>query len=389
MNFAIIVAAGKGKRMNSKESKSFIPLLNKPMIYYALKAFQDCSHVDGIAVVAQKNDFKKISEIKTRYNFNKIKNIVVGGKERQDSVYNGLISIKNAKGNDITIVHNGSNPLVKEKEIIECINAAKDFGAAACCFRLKDTIKKINNDFVEKTIDRSDVYQMQTPQAIKYGMFIEGFNYIKKNKMKITDDASVAESIGKKVKIVNCSYENIKVTARDDLVIAEGILMKRKNINSNFRIGFGQDSHKFSRNKSKKLILGGFIVPNEAGLEADSDGDVILHALFNAVSSSIGGNSLGFYADSMYKKGIIDSKEYLKIILKELNKKNIKISNVSISIEAKKPRLEKYNEKIKKSLSKILKSDKDRIGITYTSGDELTSFGQGEGIQCFAVVSLS
>ncbi len=114
MNFAIIVAAGKSKRMRKSINKIFLPLLNKPMIYHTIKAFQDCRPVDEITIVTQKGDIKKVNEIKNQYNFDKIKNIIVGGKERQDSVYNGLMSIKNAEKNDIIIVHNGSNPLVKE-----------------------------------------------------------------------------------------------------------------------------------------------------------------------------------------------------------------------------------------------------------------------------------
>ncbi|MEK6947035.1 MAG: 2-C-methyl-D-erythritol 4-phosphate cytidylyltransferase [Nanoarchaeota archaeon] len=389
MNFAIIVAAGKGKRMHSEENKVFLNLLNKPMLYYALKVFQDCNEISEIIIVAQKNDFKKINEIKNKYSFTKIKNIVEGGKERQDSVYNGLIFIKNAKNDDIVVVHNGSNPLINENEILDCINSAKKYGAAVSCFRLKDTIKKINKDFVEKTLDRKEVYQMQTPQAIKYKLFVEGFNNVKKNKLKVTDDVSVVESLNQKVKIVECSYENIKVTTQDDLKIAEAVLMKRNNINSNFRIGFGQDSHKFSADKYKKLILGGYIIPNEAGLEADSDGDLILHALFNALSSAIGEKSLGFYADKMYKRGVTDSREYLKLILKKLKDKNMKINNLSISIEALKPKLEKHTEKIIESLSKILNLNKENIGITYTSGDNLTSFGQGKGIQCFSAITVT
>ena len=206
MNFAIIVAAGRGKRMNSKGNKVFLQLLGKPMIYYALEAFNGCNSIDEIIVVAKKTDFKKINEIKNQYDFNKIKNIIEGGKERQDSVFNGLASIKTAKKDDTIIVHNGSNPLVKENEITECIDAAKRFGAAVCCFPLKDTIKKIKNDFVEKTIDRNDVYQMQTPQAIQYSLFVAGFNNARKNKLKIPDEVAVVELLGKKVKIVQCSY---------------------------------------------------------------------------------------------------------------------------------------------------------------------------------------
>jgi len=388
MNFAIIVAAGKSKRMRKNANKVFLPLSNKPMVYYTIKAFQDCNLIDGIVIVIQKNNIKKINEIKQKFKFNKIKKIVVGGEERQDSVYTGLISIKNAKNDDIVVVHNGSNPLAKQNEIIACLNVAKQYGAAAVGFPLKDTIKRIKNGIVENTIDRTDIYQIQTPQAVKYRLFVEAFKNAKKKNLKFTDDVALVEALGKKVKIVPCSYENIKITTEDDLRIAEGILMKRNNINTNFRIGFGQDSHKFSKNKNKKLILGGYIVPNETGLEANSDGDIILHALFNAISSAIGERSLGFYADDMYKKGVTDSKEYLKIILNKLNQKSMKINNVSIMIEASKPKLEPHTDKIKSSLSKILNLEKERIGITYTSGDELTTFGQGKGMQCFVVVTV-
>ena len=162
----------------------------------------------------------------------------------------------------------------------------------------------------------------------------------------------------------------------------------KKNPKNDFRIGIGQDSHKFSADKNKKLLLGGFIVPNEVGLEANSDGDLILHALFNAISTAIGEKSLGYYSDEMYKKGITYSFEYLKIILGKMKNKNMEINNISISIEAKKPKLEQYNDNIKDSLSKILKIGRDRIGISFTSGEGLTSFGRGEGMQCFVVVSL-
>src|SRR3989338_1590509 len=376
MNFAIIVAAGKSKRMNNDVNKIFLPLLGKPVIYYSIKEFQDCSCIDEITIAAQKNDIKKIEEIKKQFNFYKIKDIIEGGNERQDSVYNGLKSLINAKNEDVIVVHNGSNPLVKEGEIVECIESAKKYGAAVVGFPLKDTIKKIDDEFVEKTIDRKDVYQIQTPQAIKYGIFLEAFKNAKIKNLRMTDDVSLVEAIGRKVRIVPCSHENIKITTKDDLDIAEAIMMKKNNLAGSFRIGIGQDSHGFSKNKDKRLVLGGCIIPNESGLEADSDGDVILHALFNAISSAIGDKSLGFYADEMFKKGIGDSKEYLKVILKKLNQKSIRINNVSISLEAKKPRLEKYSDKIKDSLSQILKIQEENIGITFTSGDGLTSFGQ-------------
>ncbi len=405
MNFAIIVCAGESKRMKKGMNKVFLPLLSNPVLYYAIKVFEDCYLIDEIDIVSRREDIKKILWMKNFFGFGKIKNIVEGGKERQDSVYNGLKSIKNAKYDDIILIHNGSNPLVKETEIIECINAAKQYGAAVAGFNMKDTIKKIKGGFVEKTIDRSDIYQAQTPQAVKYGLFIKAFKNAKKKTLKVTDDVSLVEALGKKVKIVQCSYENIKITTEDDLRIAEGILMSKKignfldtknpkdflvkrNKTQSFRIGFGQDSHAFSKNKDKRLVLGGCIIPNENALEAKSDGDVMLHALFNAISSAIGERSLGFYADEMYNRGVTDSKEYLKVILNKLSEKSLKINNISISIEAGKPKLEHHTDKIKDSLSKIMNLEKENIGITHTSGDSLTPFGRGRGMQCFAVVGV-
>ncbi|MBI2651057.1 2-C-methyl-D-erythritol 4-phosphate cytidylyltransferase [Candidatus Woesearchaeota archaeon] len=376
--------------MNYKKNKVLIEINNKPLLYYTLKAFESCNEIDSIIIVAKREDIEKIEDIKKKYSFAKIKKIVVGGKERQDSAYNGLTSIENARADDTILMHNGCNPFVEEKEIIEVINHAKNYGAAALAFPAKDTIKKSDEkNFVEKTLERNGLWQMQTPQAIKYSLAIKAFEAAKKQNFYATDDVSLVERLGKRVKLVPCSYKNIKITTEDDLDIAKGILMKDHKFNLNLRIGFGQDSHKFSDNKNKKLVLGGFKIEKERALEAESDGDVILHALFNAISQAIGMRSLGYYSTKMcLEGGIKDSKEYLKIVFEKLKEKEYKINNIGIMIEAAKPRLEPYTDKIKGSLSKILALNKENIGITYTSGDGLTSFGQGKGMQCFAVVAL-
>ena len=154
-----------------------------------------------------------------------------------------------------------------------------------------------------------------------------------------------------------------------------------------YRMGLGQDSHRFSEMK-KPLVLGGYAVPNERGLEANSDGDVILHALFNAISSALGGRSLGITADEMCKKGITDSRKYLKAIIKRMNAEKLAIGNISLCIEAKKPKLEQHHDSIKKSLCTILAIGEGQIGLTFTSGEGLTGFGRGEGMQCFCTVLL-
>lgn len=152
------------------------------------------------------------------------------------------------------------------------------------------------------------------------------------------------------------------------------------------KAGIGQDSHKFAT-ENKKLVLGGITIENEQGLQANSDGDVVLHALFNALSSALGGRSIGYYfPNTTPSNKNRNSKEFFTK-LKELLQ-GYKINNISISIEALKPKLEPYILAMKKSIAEILNLKPNQIGITATSGEGLTCFGQGLGIQAIAVVSL-
>lgn len=157
-----------------------------------------------------------------------------------------------------------------------------------------------------------------------------------------------------------------------------------------FRVGLGQDSHRFGESKvDKPLVLGGVLISGGPKInEADSDGDVLLHALCNALGQAIGGPSLGVYATPMAKKGTEDSKEYVLHILKQVKEKGYRVNNVGFMIETQRPRLEQYNLVMRKSISSLLGITIDDVGITVTSGKDLTAFGKGEGIQVFAIVSL-
>jgi 2-C-methyl-D-erythritol 2,4-cyclodiphosphate synthase len=162
-----------------------------------------------------------------------------------------------------------------------------------------------------------------------------------------------------------------------------------KKCNCEFRIGIGQDSHKLSI-KTKPLILGGIEISKQNGFEANSDGDIFLHSLCNALSSAIGGDSLGTWADEMYyKHGITDSKKMLDVVFQKVKNLGYVVNNVSFSAEGKKPFLtQKITDKMKMSVAKLLNIKKGQVGITLTSGETLTSFGKGQGIQVFTVVSL-
>lgn len=156
-----------------------------------------------------------------------------------------------------------------------------------------------------------------------------------------------------------------------------------------FRTGFGLDSHRFEKGKQKKLILGGIEIKGEQGLHAHSDGDVVLHSIFNAISSALGGKSIGFYhPDTIKEKEGTSSHLYLETVKKMLREKNFEIVNLSIMIECKQPKIEPIADAMKTSIAKHLNLETQQIAILATTGEELNPFGKGEGIQVYSTVLI-
>ncbi|HZX44483.1 MAG TPA: 2-C-methyl-D-erythritol 4-phosphate cytidylyltransferase [Candidatus Nanoarchaeia archaeon] len=380
MNYAIIVAAGEGKRMKSRVNKILMMLDDKPVIYHSILPFNNSALIDRIILVARREDIVDINHLVKESKFSKVI-IAEGGEERQDSVFNGIKAIKEAKADDIVLVHNGANPFVDDKLIEEVIDSAKQDGACAAAIRAKDTIKEVDLEgYVVKTLERKKLWQMQTPQAAQYKILVKALVKASNDEYIGTDDAELIERSGHKVKIIECSKDNFKVTTPSDLENAKLVLEAD-------RIGFGMDSHKFSTDE-KELVLGGVVIPNEEGLAANSDGDVVLHSLFNALSSACGGKSIGFYADPMCKKGMKDSSAYLQVALEMVKEKGLKINNIGIMVEGAKPKLDEFSDKIKERIAQICDIDKDKVGFCATSGEELSDFGKGKGLQVFSIVSL-
>jgi len=158
-----------------------------------------------------------------------------------------------------------------------------------------------------------------------------------------------------------------------------------------YRVGLGQDSHSFSKNKKRPMVLGGVRISESGGLIGNSDADVILHSLCNALSSAMGGDSFSTWADEMFKKdGIADSRKYVDEIFRKIKAENFKVANVSVAVEAKKPKISlDVANKMKGEIADLLEISPKQIGITFTSGEGLTSFGQGKGMQSICQVLLS
>lgn len=219
MNTAIILAAGKGVRMKSKTNKIFLRLGNKEIIYYCLRTFQRHKKIDKIIIVTAKENIEKVQKILNKNNFNKVEAIIEGGRERQFSARNGLKFAKNHFANcDVVLFHNAGNPFVAPKEIDKLIDAANQYGAAVVGIPVHDTIKEANKkQIVIKTVPRRNLWAMQTPQAIKFPLAWEAFHKAEEENFLGTDDVSLVERLGKKVKIIPCSEKNFKITTRNDL----------------------------------------------------------------------------------------------------------------------------------------------------------------------------
>lgn len=155
-----------------------------------------------------------------------------------------------------------------------------------------------------------------------------------------------------------------------------------------FRVGFGQDSHRFASDADRKLVLGGVLIPDARGLEGNSDADVVLHALCRALEQALGREDFSRYADEMSRNGISDSREYVKVAKVHVAQAGYRVNNVGLSIEALKPRIEAFCDAMKNAVAEILDIAPAAIGINATSGEHMTPFGKGEGIQAFAIVSI-
>lgn len=230
-NCAIIVAAGKGKRMGLDFNKQFIDLEGKPVLFHTIRAFQISPVIDSIIIVAAQNERKYIeNQIVKKYSLKKVIKIVAGGKRRQDSVYSGLVQ---AKGSEIVLIHDGARPFVDETMIEDGIRFARLYGASAPGTFPKDTIKKIGKDnFSDGTINRSELFCIQTPQCFKYDIIMDCHNKLSNDNVEITDDTSAVEMYGHKVYLYNGSYSNIKITTPSDIVLAKMIF---ESVNNSYK----------------------------------------------------------------------------------------------------------------------------------------------------------
>lgn len=369
----IILAAGSGERFG--ENKILYHLNSLPLIEYSFRFFSDSSMIDKIIVVGALSCLKELQEIAKKYS--KVSHVLVGGSTRLESVENAVkfLEEENYDPTTILVIHNAANPWLRGEDISSVITATRKHGASLVGNYCVDTVKIVQERKVTQTLDRNSVFLAQTPQGIVLELALRGLRIVHAKKIKVTDDATLAELCGVQPLVIATTQGNTKITTKNDI--------ERWSMGEFFkhcRIGIGQDSHRFSISP-KPLVLGGVTIDNEQGLDAVSDGDVILHALYNALSSARGGGSIGKnFSETDHRNSGRSSAEFLGFVMDELRNEKLCVRNVSIAVEAARPRLENWFTAMKENISSLISVTPEMVGITVTSGEGLTECGRGEGI---------
>lgn len=364
---AIVCAAGSGKRAGFDKNKVLVPLLGIPLLERSVCAL--LPYVDEIIVSANARDFDELERLRKKYGFL----LVEGGETRTLSVFNAL---KKASG-DVVLVHDGARPFLTGELVASCIESVKKYGSGVCAVPVVDTVAIAENGEICSYPDRANTFAIQTPQGFRTKELLAAYEKaILDGKRDFTDDSSLFRTYVRSPKLCAGDKNNRKLTYREDFFA------------STARVGFGADTHAFGKEQNY-IMLGGVKVPSESGLIAHSDGDVLLHALMDALLSAAGLNDIGHYfpdTDDTWKGA--DSTLLLKETLKSIEQAGFLPENVSIAVQAEKPRLARYIGEIRASLSALLSLPISCIGVSAGTNEKLGYVGEGKGITVYAAALL-
>ncbi|MEX1376402.1 MAG: 2-C-methyl-D-erythritol 4-phosphate cytidylyltransferase [Eubacteriales bacterium] len=377
---AICLAGGSGKRMGSSTPKVLMQINNTPAILYSLKAFQSSEKVDEIVLVCPKGQAGEYENIASQYKIEKLTKITEGGEERTHSVYNGLCVLE---GCDYVMIHDGARPMLTQQSIDILLDQCIAKGSAIAAKPVVNTLKQTAETKILKTVDRSDIWEVYTPQCFEYSLIKKAYDYVIENDISITDDASAMEAICEDVFVCEIVQRDFKLTNPSDVELVEKLLMKKCNI----KMGLGFDVHRFAKNR--KLILGGVEIPYHLGLLGHSDADVLTHAVMDGILGAAGLPDIGqLFPDSADEFKGIYSINLLEKVIEKTESLGYRINNIDAVIACETPKIAPYREKMIECLSGALHCGKDRVNIKGTTTEKMGFEGRGEGISARCIVSL-
>ena len=369
----IICAAGKGERAGFGKNKLLAPLYGEPALRHTLKKF-DMQEIDEVLVTSSESDFEEISALTAPFGYK----TVLGGNTRTERVKNAL---KQVTG-DIVLIHDGARPFLSRELILNCIRSVKTYGSGVCALPATDTAVYANLGVVSARTDRNSLYLLQTPQGFKTEDIKSAYS-LAGDKTYTDDSAVYGEYIGAP-RIIEGEKSNIKLTFKDDFKRGYPPLPSAYGQ----RIGFGVDTHCFG--DGNFVTLAGVKIECDRKLIAHSDGDVIIHAVMDALLSASGLKDIGHYfpdTDARFKDA--DSGKLLTQVISTVKNEGFTPVNLSVSVQAEKPKLAPHVNSMVQNLSALTGIPVNNIAISAGTNEGLGFIGEGLGITAYALVLLN
>jgi 2-C-methyl-D-erythritol 4-phosphate cytidylyltransferase/2-C-methyl-D-erythritol 2,4-cyclodiphosphate synthase len=386
--FVIMVAAGRGQRAGGAVPKQYRPLHGEAVLTLSLRAFLACERIDQIQCVIHPDDqphyftaVRALSASKQR----RIRPPVFGGETRQQSVFAGLNALASDAGpTDLVLIHDAARPFVSHDLITRAITEGQQKGAAIPALPVTDTLKQVNKaGEVVATPDRATLMAVQTPQVFNYALITKA-HHAARQIDGLTDDAMVVEHSGYGVHVFAGESGNFKLTTDDDFIRAEQIMRPSMLTLT----GFGYDVHAFAQ--GDHVTLAGIQIPHDKGVRAHSDGDVILHALCDAIFGVLGDGDIGQHfppSDPQWKG--VSSDHFVRFALKRLHQRKGRLLHADITLVAEAPRIGPHRPKMIENLATLLDLPHSRIGLKATTSESMGFTGRKEGLAASVVVSIT
>src|SRR3989338_7549833 len=365
-HFAVILAAGQSNRFAQASrypdlKKQYVKIEGLPLWAQAARPFEQSPQVDKILIVVPEADILSVQAELSKYSLSKVVSVIAGGARRQDSVWAALQWIDaHQESCEMIFIHDGARPFVTQ-DLIERLWKEKEAGAVIPGIALTDTLKFKEGSWVQKTLDRSQCVRVQTPQLFSYALLLRAFEYLQAHPQEVTDDASVLELIGEKVKLVMGEEDNIKITTPKDL---------KRSQESVIRVGQGMDVHPFC--EGRKLILGGIEIPHSKGLQGHSDADVLTHAICDSLLGAAGFSDIVTHFpdhDPQYKNS--SSLTLLEKVVDKVGVAGYTINNIDVTVVAEAPKLQHVFSEMKICLAKVMKISTHQIALKATTTEKM------------------
>lgn len=380
---ALIVAAGKGERFGDSVPKQYARLHGRSVLYWTVSNFLNHPDIDTVQVVIHPDHTDMYQRAVSGL---PLPRPVIGGGSRQESVRKGLENLTELSPGYV-LIHDGARPLVDELTISRVCKALQSNEAAIAALPLTDTIKRADKGgLVEETVPRDGLWRAQTPQGFHYTSILNGHQDNAKNDM-MTDDAAICEQAGINVELVMGNTENIKITHKEDILMAERLMMARLG---DIRTGFGFDVHAFDADtQTQSIRLCGVDIPFSQKLKGHSDADVGLHAITDAIFGGIGNGDIGSHfppSDAQWKGA--DSAVFLEHAANAVSELGGMIAHVDLTLVCEAPKIGPHRAAMVSRVSDILGLEPGRVSIKATTSEKLGFTGRSEGMAAQAVVTL-